>query len=134
MDRQNAIATALKTLESIENDSPHPAAVVVLPPDAGFISGNSGGFVQLAISSLKAALGTAQPFEGLPWVCAYEFDWILKGLTLDESAHIYLPPKMTKRSWIADKVLLAGASLLCIFLVACLSVGVIDIFHSIFKR
>jgi hypothetical protein len=134
MDRQNAIATALKTLESIENDSSYPAAAVVLPPDAGFISGNSGGFVQLAISSLKAAQGTAQSFEGLPWVGAYEFDWILKGLTPDESTHINLLPKKTKRSRIADKVMLAGASLLCIFFLACLSAGVIEIFHLVFMR
>jgi len=134
MNRQNAIEIALETLEKVESDLSHPAAMIVLPPDVGFISGNTNGFVQLAISSLKAAKGDAQSFKGLPWVGAYEDDWILRGLTPDESAQIHLRPAKSKRSWIVKKMLLAGAALLCIFLCACMSVGALDIFHTIFRR
>jgi hypothetical protein len=134
MDRQKALETALETLEEIEDDSTHPAAMIVLPPDTGFINGNSGGFVQLAIASLKAAQGEPQSFKGQPWVGVYEYDWMLGGLTPDESAHIYLLPKKTRKSWIADKILLVVVAVFCIFLSACLSIGAFTIFHSIFKR
>ena len=93
-DKQVAIETALEALRNIEDVSQHPPAMIVLPPDAGFISGNSGGFVRLAIASLKAAKGEAQSFEGQPWVGAWEeYDWMLSGLTPDENAHKYLTLK-----------------------------------------
>jgi hypothetical protein len=134
MNRQESIQTALEALEKIEDNSLHPAAMIVMPPDAGFINGNSTGFVKLAIASLKAAQGEAQSFKGQSWVGTGDYDWMLGGLTPDENAHIYLPPKKTRRSWIADKIVLAAAALLGIFLLACLTLGAIDVLHSFFKR
>jgi hypothetical protein len=134
MDRKESIQAALEALEKMEDDSPHLAAIIVMAPGAEFISGNSTGFVKLAIASLKAAQGQAQRFKGLPWVGTGDYDWMLSGLTPDENAHTYLPPKKTRRSWIVDKILLVAAALIGIFLSACLSVGAIHIFHSIFSR
>jgi hypothetical protein len=134
MDRQESIQNVLDTLEKIEDESPHPSAMIVMPPDVGFISGNSSGFVKLAIASLKAAQGKAQSFKEAPWVGACEYDWMLSGLTPDENAHIYLPKKKGQKSWIAEKIVLVSVALICIFLLACLSFGAIDIFHSVFRR
>jgi hypothetical protein len=132
MDKQVAIETALEALRKIEDVSQHPPAMIVLPPDAGFISGNSGGFVQLAIASLKAAQGEAQSFEGQPWVGAWEqYDWMLSGLTPDENAHNYLPLK--KNKWKYRWVLLLVSAFISIAVLACLSIGAVDIVHSIFR-
>jgi hypothetical protein len=74
MDRKESIQTALEALENVEDDPLHPAAMIVMPPDAGFINGNSSGFVKLAIASLMAAQGEAQSFKGLPWVGTGDYD------------------------------------------------------------
>jgi len=91
------IARAIDVLEKALSDSDQPSAVVIQPPDSGeFILGNRGGFVHLAITSLKAALGKAQSFENESWLVIEDLDWGIKGLKPDESAHIYLQAKLTR--------------------------------------
>jgi hypothetical protein len=130
MDTQNELDEAIRLLENLPCDCEHPPAMIVLPPDAGFISGNPGGFVHLAIASLRAAQGQEQSFRDKPWAGQWEYDWMLAGLKPDAEAHRYLP---TKRRKINDKLMLTIAAFLGIAILACFSVGLVDILHSISK-
>jgi hypothetical protein len=120
-------------LEAIENDESSSPAVVLMPPDSGeFIRGNSGGFVRLAIASLRAAQGQPQTFRHEPWLGVDEQDWILQGLKPDTNAHAYLPKK--KRGWLYDKAVLVLFACVGIVVLACFSIGLSQIIHSLFKR
>jgi hypothetical protein len=71
--------------------------MVVLPPDADqFMIGNRGGLVRLAIAALKAEQGERQSFAKSDWVFEDDLDWGVKGLALDEYAHLYIPEKTSK--------------------------------------
>jgi hypothetical protein len=131
MEAKAEIAQAIALLENI-NDYSTPPAVFLLPPDSGeFIHGNEGGFVYLAIASLRAAQGEKQSFKNAPWVGSYEFDWFMHGLCPDSEAHVYLPTKQRKLN---DKILLFVAAIVGIAILACFSVGLVDIIHLMFKR
>ena len=91
MATEEEIAQALALLEATFSDSEQPPAVIVLPPDDhAFMIGNRGGFVRLAMASLKAALGKEQSFKNEPWIVNQDIDWGIKGLKPDENAHISL--------------------------------------------
>jgi len=133
MDAQSEISQAIALLETIENDEASSPAVVLMPPDSGeFIRGNSGGFVRLAIASLRAAQGQPQRFRDEPWIGVDEQDWILQGLKPDADAHVYLPKKKT--GWLYDKVVLVLFAFVGIAVLACFSIGVSQVIHSLFKR
>ncbi len=104
-----------------------------MPPDSGeFIRGNSGGFLLLAIASLKAAQGQPQSFRVEPWIGVDENDWVLRGLKPDADAHLYLPKK--QRGWLFDKVVLVLFAFVGIAVLACFIIGLDQVIHSFFKR
>jgi hypothetical protein len=115
MNVEHEIKQALTLLEPALSELQQPPAVVALPPDSSqFLIGNQGGFIHLAVASLKAAQGTAQSFKKVPWFVAYELDWSLSGLKPDENAHTYLPAKLTR----AQRVIRSSAGLLVVLLAA----------------
>jgi hypothetical protein len=132
MDTQAEIAQAIALLENIDEDPAYPPSVILMSPDSGnFINGNAGGFVHLAIASLRAAQGEQQSFKNASWVGVDETDWILHGLTPNADAHLYRP---TKRRKLNDRVALVLAAILGIAVMACFSVGLLDIVHAMFRR
>ena len=94
--RDDVLVKALALLEAAlagaGKDEAHPPAMVVMPPDeVSFIKGNRDGLLRLAIAALKAARGEKQLFAKSGWVYEVDLDWGLKGIELDESAHLYIP-------------------------------------------
>jgi len=133
MNAQLEIEQAIALLETIKSDEGSSPAVVLMPPDSGeFIRGNSGGFVRLAIASLKAAQGQSQNFRGEPWIGIEEYDWILGGLKHDADAHLYLPKK--KRGWLYDKIMLVVFAFICLVVGGIFCAGLDQVIHSFFKR
>lgn len=94
MNNNETIRQALELLEKAHYER---SALVVMPPDSkSFLKGNQGGLTNLAIASLRAALGEKQTFKKNPWFVIEDYDWDVAGIDLDEDAHIYLPPERTK--------------------------------------
>ena len=52
--------------------------------------GNRGGYIELAMSALKAAQGSTQTFKNAKWLQVEDFDWGINGLKFDARAHVYL--------------------------------------------
>jgi hypothetical protein len=96
---------ALCLLNSANADATQPPAIVILPPDADrFIIGNKGGLLQLAIAALKAAQGEEQLFDKVPWVVEEDADWGVKGLKLDDYAHLHLPEKKSRAGQVLGRI------------------------------
>ncbi|WP_263376544.1 hypothetical protein [Granulicella aggregans] len=128
MSYEDKIAEAISVLESIDL-APQSPAMVVMPPDTGeFILGNEGGFVHLAIASLKAAQGEQQNFRNESWVTVEELDWGIAGLKLYPTSHIYLPKKRTKSQRHLGSIV---QFLALLAIVICLGVGAVTIFRFI---
>jgi len=103
-----------------------------MPPDSGkFIIGNTGGFIRLAIAALHAAQGQKQDFEGEPWFRNEDFDWTVKGLEPDDSAHVYLPPEQTRFKQIVGSIF---SYMLMVLIVGCLLVGFVNIVHWLYRH
>ena len=118
------IQEAIKILENINSEKP---ALVVMPPDfPNFLQGNRGGLVNLAIASLRAAEGEKQTFKNNPWLVVQDYDFDLAGIELDEDAHIYLPPVLTKRQTFRKNFWGAVVGLL---VVASIAVGFVTIIY-----
>lgn len=91
MATEEEIAKALALLEGPNADSDDSPAIVVLPPDSNaFVVGNRGGFVNLAVASLKAAQGKEQSFKKESWIAEDDLDWGIKGFKPDANAHTRL--------------------------------------------
>ena len=131
MSMNDSIEEVVALLEGVSSNSPETPAMIFLPPDSGdFIIGNQGGFVRLAIASLKAAQGERQLFKNKPWISDDDLDWSSRGLKYDEHAPLHLPAKRTLFQKILRSIL--GFSLMGIFLV-CFVVGLITTFHWFFR-
>jgi hypothetical protein len=115
----NEIERALAMLDTPDSDANHPAAMIVLPPGSGdFIIGNRDGFVRLARAALRAAQGEQQSFKDASWVCAQDLNWSVAGLKMDESAHIYLPVKLTRFEKLRQSIfglIIVALVLICLF-------------------
>jgi hypothetical protein len=129
MEVEQEIARALEVLEAALPQLELPPAVVILPPDSGqFLIGNRGGFVHLAMASLKAAQGEEQRFKKVSWFVIEDLDWGVAGLKPDESAHIYLPAKQTR---VQKAIRSATGLLVALLATVCLLVGFINIIRWI---
>jgi hypothetical protein len=125
MNADEEITSALVALETVLPKLQEPPAVVILPPDSGqFLIGNQGGFIHLAVASLKAAQGKEQLFKKESWFVVEDLDWSIHGLKPDESAHIYLRRKLSRAERIGQSVI--GLSLVLVVGV-CLLVGIATI-------
>lgn len=121
---------ALVLLENISDENSVPA-MVILPQDTGkFIIGNRAGLIKLAIASLRAARGEEYTFKDKSWVSNDDLDWAVKGLSLDPSAHLYLPTKQTRLQRLRNNFF--SLSLLAAILV-CMFVGFITLAHWFIK-
>ena len=101
--------------------------MVVLPPDSDrFIVGNKGGLIRFAIATLKAVQGEEQSFADSDWVYEDDIDWGIKGIQLDETAHVYIPAKKSKTRLTIEK--LVGYTVL-IAIVSIFVVGIVTISH-----
>jgi hypothetical protein len=119
------IEAAIAFLEEESLTSDHPPSMVVMPPNMGeSIVGNRGGFLRLSIAAAKAAQGQDQNLNKQPWVRHEDFDWQIKSLSFDDSAHIYLPEKPTK--WQRRRQNALGLAV-GLFLLGCLATGFITI-------
>ncbi len=129
MDSQVKIEEAISLLESVVKDVERPPAMIVLPPDVGFILGNPGGFIHLAISSLRSAQGQEQSFKDKPWVGQSDWDWILAGLKPDADAHTYLPKKKSKLRMRLQELVKYSLFLLFLFV---MGAGIVSIYRFVF--
>jgi len=119
-------------LDAIPSDPTQPPATIVMPPDSGkFIIGNTGGFIRLAIASLKAAQGQKQDFKSEPWFRDADIDWTVKGLESDESAHVYLSPKLTRIQRIFRSIV---GFLVPLLFAICLMVGVVTVVYWLYRH
>jgi len=124
------IQQALSILEQEPFEFNRPALVVMPPDSESFLVGNAGGFLHLAIASLRAAQGEKQIFKDQPWFAVEDDDWQVAGLTPDESAHIYLRTPPTK--WQRLRRNFFGVLFLLSFLV-CSIVGLATIIYWLFR-
>ncbi len=99
MPPRESIEQALLLLNEEDLESDRPTIVAVSPESRGYLRGNRGGFVRLAIAALKAANGERQDFKKQDWVRCEDLDWIAGGLEYDESADMYLAPAPRTFSW-----------------------------------
>ena len=121
------IIEALALLESARDSIDETPAMVVLPPDADqFIIGNRGGLVRLAIAALKAEQGEQQSFVRSDWVFEDDLDWGIKGLALDEHAHLYIPEKTSKVRQLLGKT--TGYGFLIVIVIVFVA-GIMSISH-----
>ncbi len=127
---QNAkIEQVLVLLEEELQECNRPTIVAVSPESSGYLSGNRGGFVRLAIAALKAAEGVKQDFRKQEWVRCQEYDWVLGGFEYDESAHIYQAPDPLTKPWWKRKLNNALGILVLALVFALIVIGFISVIH-----
>jgi hypothetical protein len=125
MDEKIEAVLALLEEEALKSEEP-PATIVMVPNHEQSILGNRGGFLRLAIATVRAAQGHSQNLDKQPWFCNEDLDWQIKGLSFDDSAHTYLPKKKTE--WLRRRQNALSLAL-GLFLLGCLTVGFLTIVH-----
>ena len=119
------IERIIAQISSLAAAEEKPPAMVVVAPDQGeSILGNRGGFLHLAVASLKAARGEEQKFKDADWVCHEDFDWQIAGLKPEPLAHIFLPEKRNRFQILRGEIL---GSLLLLVVFGLLAAGVVTL-------
>jgi hypothetical protein len=123
----DGVEQALAILEIANSHVAEPHAMVVLPSDSDrFIIGNKGGLIRLAIATLRAAQGEKQSFVNSDWVYEDDIDWGVKGIELDETAHVSIPEKKSKVRLVIEKLV---AYTVLIAIVSIFVVGIVTLSH-----
>ncbi|MCL2661627.1 MAG: hypothetical protein FWD64_14065 [Acidobacteriaceae bacterium] len=110
------IQHAIEILEKIDSEK----AALVVTDSKRILQGNREGLVLLAIASLRAALGEKQMLKDQSWLIRWDLDFGFKGIELDDYAHVYLPPILTRWQRFRNNILAKVAGFM---LVICLLVG-----------